>query len=560
MKANKNIDRLFQEKLKDFEVSPPDNIWKGIERNLNTNKPKSTFPLWVRIGSAVAILIFLTIGGVSYFNSESPDINNNTIVNDSESENTPKINKEILKKDILNSTENGNVITESENDERINVTYNDNAPKINIEILKSDVLNSTKNEKVIAEVENNSSINVIGSNNENTPKNNKEILKSDLLKSDKNEKVITEVKNNIVSNKKISDNEQILKNKVTEIQSKIEANNLIRSNSKMSTNNNSLKQEESLIYNKNTNLNATQSDKIKNNATKVNVSEDLIVSKNKILNEQIDLNITTEVEDKITQIEIKKIELSEDLQTKNIEKEEDNKKWSVASVIAPIAYNSFNAKGSPLDLQFENSPKQGSKTMSYGVKVGYRINEKLSLQSGITMVDVGYKVGDVFVNPSQQGLQKLTNVNYSNAANILNVQAGDILNNVQLETTSSVPIKGVLNQEFGYLEVPLELKYKLNNSKKIGVNLIGGFSTLILNKNEVSVETSEFSSNLGEANNLNNVNFSGNLGIDIDYKINKNLYINVAPMLKIHTSTFSKNADNFKPYIIGVYSGLNYKF
>ena len=560
MKANKNIDRLFQEKLKDFEVSPPDNIWKGIERNLNTNKPKSTFPLWVRIGSAVAILIFLTIGGVSYFNSESPDINNNTIVNDSESENTPKINKEILKKDILNSTENGNVITESENDERINVTYNDNAPKINKEILKSDVLNSTKNEKVIAEVENNSSINVIGSNNENTPKNNKEILKSDLLKSDKNEKVITEVKNNIVSNKKISDNEQILKNKVTEIQSKIEANNLIRSNSKMSTNNNSLKQEESLIYNKNTNLNATQSDKIKNNATKVNVSEDLIVSKNKILNEQIDLNITTEVEDKITQIEIKKIELSEDLQTKNIEKEEDNKKWSVASVIAPIAYNSFNAKGSPLDLQFENSPKQGSKTMSYGVKVGYRINEKLSLQSGITMVDVGYKVGDVFVNPSQQGLQKLTNVNYSNAANILNVQAGDILNNVQLETTSSVPIKGVLNQEFGYLEVPLELKYKLNNSKKIGVNLIGGFSTLILNKNEVSVETSEFSSNLGEANNLNNVNFSGNLGIDIDYKINKNLYINVAPMLKIHTSTFSKNADNFKPYIIGVYSGLNYKF
>ncbi len=31
MKENKNIERLFQEKFKDFEVTPPDFVWDNIQ-------------------------------------------------------------------------------------------------------------------------------------------------------------------------------------------------------------------------------------------------------------------------------------------------------------------------------------------------------------------------------------------------------------------------------------------------------------------------------------------------------------------------------------------------
>ena len=98
------------------------------------------------------------------------------------------------------------------------------------------------------------------------------------------------------------------------------------------------------------------------------------------------------------------------------------------------------------------------------------------------------------------------------------------------------------------------------SGQEIGIDLVGGFSTLLLNNDEVFIETGNFSQSLGSSNNLRSVNFSGNIGVDIDYLLHKNLYINVSPMFKMQTNTFSKNAGSILPYYLGVYTGLNYKF
>jgi hypothetical protein len=119
--------------------------------------------------------------------------------------------------------------------------------------------------------------------------------------------------------------------------------------------------------------------------------------------------------------------------------------------------------------------------------------------------------------------------------------------------------KGTLDQVFGYVEIPVELKYSVTEGK-LGVNVVGGFSTLLLNKDEIFIRTDNLTQSLGASNNLRSVNFSGNIGLDVDYLINKNLFINVSPMLKVQTNTFSKNAGSFQPYYLGVYTGLNYKF
>ena len=95
---------------------------------------------------------------------------------------------------------------------------------------------------------------------------------------------------------------------------------------------------------------------------------------------------------------------------------------------------------------------------------------------------------------------------------------------------------------------------------KFGVNLVGGFSTLLLNKDEVFVEFNNLTQSLGASNNLRSINFSCNIGVDIDYSIKKNLYINISPMFKVQTNTFSKNSGSIQPYYLGVYTGLNYKF
>ena len=64
----------------------------------------------------------------------------------------------------------------------------------------------------------------------------------------------------------------------------------------------------------------------------------------------------------------------------------------------------------------------------------------------------------------------------------------------------------------------------------------------------------------GEANNINSVNFSTNLGLGLDYKFTPKLKFNVEPVFKYQLNTFSNTSGSFNPYSLGVYSGFTLKF
>ena len=127
------------------------------------------------------------------------------------------------------------------------------------------------------------------------------------------------------------------------------------------------------------------------------------------------------------------------------------------------------------------------------------------------------------------------------------------------EVVAAKQNEGVLNHEFNYLEVPLELKYALVN-KKIGINMIGGISTLFLQGNELSIESGDFTTKVGRVNNLNEVSFSGNLGLGVDYKLNEQFILNLEPIFKYQFNAIDDNEGNFRPYYFGVYTGVSFKF
>ena len=51
MSDNKKIDRLFQEKFKDFEVTPDKSVWKSINANLNKKKASIMMPSFIFFNS-----------------------------------------------------------------------------------------------------------------------------------------------------------------------------------------------------------------------------------------------------------------------------------------------------------------------------------------------------------------------------------------------------------------------------------------------------------------------------------------------------------------------------
>lgn len=240
----------------------------------------------------------------------------------------------------------------------------------------------------------------------------------------------------------------------------------------------------------------------------------------------------------------------------------DNR-WEITPNAGPVYYNSLS-EGSSIDPSFSDNPKSGDLNITYGVQVSYNLNHRLSVRSGLSNVNLSYSTTGIELGNGPVAVA-LKSVDYSKRSDVLiAVDRGALADlnpegefgNIVPKSTSGEPS---INQNISYYEIPLELKYALLN-KKIGVNLIGGFSTLLLGNNEVFVEAGDFNEILGEANNLSTMSFTTNIGLGLNYSFSKKLMFNIEPMFKYQLNPYTDSSVDFKPYYVGIYSGLSFKF
>ena len=243
--------------------------------------------------------------------------------------------------------------------------------------------------------------------------------------------------------------------------------------------------------------------------------------------------------------------------TENIKN--DLTRWTIATNAAPVFFNSLG-KGSSLDAQFNNNSKDGEVTLSYGVSASYSINNKLSIRSGINKVNLGYNTNNVVVFQALGSINSsaLKNINQDNASGNLSIISGENLS-AQRSDTFTKTSNTSINQSLGYIEIPLEIEYALID-KKFGFNVIGGFSSFILSSNELYSEIGGNRTHIGEATNINKVSYSANFGLGLSYKLTKKLDLNLEPLFKYQINTFNNTSGDFKPYFIGFYTGIGFKF
>ncbi|MEX0315673.1 MAG: outer membrane beta-barrel protein, partial [Allomuricauda sp.] len=246
--------------------------------------------------------------------------------------------------------------------------------------------------------------------------------------------------------------------------------------------------------------------------------------------------------------------------------ENTSSKWSVGPSVAPV-YFSASGTGSPIHSNFSSNSKSGNVNLSYGLTVAYNIGKKLKVRSGVHKVDYGYDTNNVVFSASLDAStnQKIDNIDYRQASRTIVVQsqeniqpsANDAL--VELAANENPSFDGKMIQQLGYIEVPLELDYALID-KKFGVNLIGGVSSLFLVDNSVLLESEDLITEVGEANNANSVNFSTNIGVGLNYEFSPKVQLNLEPVFKYQLNTFSETSGSFRPFSVGVYSGVRFKF
>lgn len=441
MEEKKHIDRIFQEKFKDFDATPREVVWENISSRLNENKRKNRIlPIWYKIAGVAALLaLFINYASGLFKNTTSSSPSISTVVSDGS-----------LDISLASQQYTQNMIRSS--------------------IILKAIIQDTNNKQADRTI---------------VTKGRSIAESSNLKEEQRNTKVISMVASDKYSYRDFN---------TTDASASIEENK-----------------------------------------TTLESKKDLPIPSEKT--EDISLAENT-------------------LSTKKIR---------VSTMAAPIYYDNLGS-GTSIDSQFKNNASSGEISISYGINLAYQISEKIKIRSGISKVDLSYNTNNIAftaaVNPTA-----LSSINYSdgNVPNfrIENRTVGQFSNltaSAEFNRASlASPTAGYLNQKLGFIEVPLEIEYVIID-KKIGLNIIGGGSTLFLNNNMISLNSSDFSTNLGEANNLNNISFTTNLGVGLDYNISPQFQLNFEPIFKYQLNTFTKTTGSVNPYYFGVYSGFSFKF
>ena len=579
MSEKKHIDRLFQEKFKDFEAKPSSNVWSGIQNKMEQplQKPKKVLPLWLRFASIAAALVLLfTIGNLAFNNNDKENNNTNVVDTNLENKNTtPNTSNTKTINSVSNNTINTSEKTNSKSSE-----YNLLENKSTVIDDKSKSKHNIQTNKDKVNSLNSKALNTEGVSNQNTANTINYVASPN--KKNFNNLVTTSINKADLNTSK--DSQSIAQRNLTDKKDSSVSNNL-NPNSAINNNNNSVVTNNKNSKNNNTRLtneNNLESTISNNNVTK-NISSNSIINNDDNLNNKntIDTNnaisntvVATTNSDKEKEEE-KKMEPDSANSSNTIEealakiedldeKEEENvDRWSVNANAAPVYYNTLG-KGSHIHDQFIDNTKNGEINTSYGVNVGYALNNRLRVRSGVNKLNISYDTANVIVyenvtnTPSSTPLRNIDFVPTSNGQNI-SVLSSNSLSIQQIDNFINDDLNAALSQRISYFEVPLELEYAVVN-KRFGINLIGGFSTFILSDNEVVTEVDNRKTKIGEANNINNLSFSANAGIGLDYKFNKAFKFNLEPTFKYQINAYSETSGNFRPYIIGVYTGFSYKF
>lgn len=544
MKERKNIERLFQEKFKDFEVSPPIGAWDKINSRLEKDTDKKIFlPLWFKwVGIAASLFLLL---GVAFYliNTEKNKIEDvNTKMNTIESTVVDSKNKDsiliqdgqtlvleepaykdkVLEKNILEGNQNkfDRENTTSSPNKLIEVIsdYPHEPSGLWVEtekksIKKEGINSSVKNHKI--EIVNNEYI--VEAKNEkdfSTEKDDSELVSSLEENQNQNGKIVKKSKNNILGLEE-------RKNEVVDAKSK-----------------------------KNNERQVEFSDHLKKNTT---IENNILLDKDSTI---------VVVENKTDATSLEQL-LEKKNEGENADEKEKRNKWVISGNASPVYFNSIS-NGSPIDEQFKNNEKEFATSFSYGVGLEYSISERVNVRTGLNAINLSYNTESIYyTNSLNEGYSNTLNIELNDNSKTLEISNNEGVNNSFSQYGEVYGVKSYnqasLKQEMGFIEVPMELTYKIID-KKFGIDLIGGMSTLFLSKNSISIISENSEMSIGKASNLNDIHFSSNVGLGFKYSFGNSINLNLQPVFKYQINTFKENSGDFKPYFIGVYSGLSYQF
>lgn len=230
------------------------------------------------------------------------------------------------------------------------------------------------------------------------------------------------------------------------------------------------------------------------------------------------------------------------------------------------AYSSGSYSSSMKNTRGQNySDKQinGLMNTGGGLKIAVSKGKRLSLQTGIFYSRMGQKTTADYNRPATMALGNgktepgivtpLGNIKPRRKAVAYRSAEAIVLNSIASTDET-------LEQVFGALEVPVQLRYHLNDNKVL-FSITGGLCGNFIVNNKVYLRSGSNKELLGSTEDIRNFNLSTDWGVGIEYPVTPKVKVMLEPGLKYYLQSLSRNAKiDFKPYMFSLSTGIGICF
>jgi hypothetical protein len=234
-------------------------------------------------------------------------------------------------------------------------------------------------------------------------------------------------------------------------------------------------------------------------------------------------------------------------------------RFSIGLSIAPSLGSEFKE----VNNAYVNSggvecPENDRAAFDAGINIDYTISHKWTLQSGLGYHNYSYSIEPTFIT-AQQTTQGVLGYSLITSAAILDLPYYD----AQIQTLDSIKVRG--DAYFGYLSIPLQIRYSLTTQKHWGIYIIGGIVTnFLVNKGAFIHWESNMDMDdefIHDIDGLNEIQLSYTAGAGLNYFLGKGFSIYGEPFFVGSATPIDKNTPEISyPFSVGLRVGLFYKF
>jgi hypothetical protein len=258
-------------------------------------------------------------------------------------------------------------------------------------------------------------------------------------------------------------------------------------------------------------------------------------------------------------------------------------KWLVGAQVTPVYSVSRSNQSAQYASNMLSSESSNPVDLGGGLTVEYKPGKRWSIQSGVYYSGLAQTSEN-----SKYSSDSKNSLAGDNASEFLNtkVSVDAVTNKISMNSSagiiefSGIPSQVVIGnsiesnplasavfvsdaqftQNFEYVEIPLYLRYTVLD-KRFGIEMMGGFSSNLLVGNQTYIESNSGKALVGKTNDMEIMNYSGTIGLGFKYGLSKSFFLNLEPRVKYYLNSLNSNESvSYKPYTIGIFTGLSYQF